>query len=118
MPNIARIRLIEHIGAGGPWDLNRDFTGGVRIYTPFRSRAASWFGGTADAVQQNFTFIKRDNPDLVLILSGDHVYTMDYSAMIEFHLDHHADVTMGDHLCPAATKPPGLGSWESMKTNG
>ena len=55
--------LIEHIGAGGPWDLNRDFTGGIRIYTPFRSRAASWFVGTADAVQQNFTFIKRGNPD-------------------------------------------------------
>lgn len=87
--------LMEHIGAGGPWDLNRDFTGGVRIYTPYRSRAASWFGGTADAVQQNFTFIKRNNPELVMILSGDHIYTMDYSAMIRFHLDHKADVTMG-----------------------
>jgi len=87
--------LMEHIGAGGPWDLNRDFTGGVRIYTPFRSRAASWFGGTADAVQQNFTFIKRGNPDLIIILSGDHVYTMDYREMINFHLDTHAEVTMG-----------------------
>ena len=87
--------LIEHIGAGGPWDLNRDFSGGIRIYTPFRSRAASWFVGTADAVQQNFTFIKRGSPDLVLILSGDHVYTMDYSAMMDFHLSHKADVTMG-----------------------
>jgi len=87
--------LMEHIGAGGPWDLNRDFTGGVRIYTPYRSRAASWFGGTADAVQQNFTFIKRNNPDIVMILSGDHVYTMDYRQMIEFHMDTQADVTMG-----------------------
>lgn len=87
--------LIEHIGAGGPWDLNRDFSGGVRIYSPFRSRAASWFVGTADAVQQNFSFIKRGNPDMVLILSGDHIYTMDYSAMIDFHVRNNADVTMG-----------------------
>ncbi|NLG99830.1 MAG: glucose-1-phosphate adenylyltransferase [Chloroflexi bacterium] len=87
--------LIEHIGAGGPWDLNRDFTGGVRIFSPYRSHAASWFVGTADAVQQNFTFIKRGNPDLVLILSGDHVYTMDYSAMIAFHIRSGAEVTMG-----------------------
>ena len=50
--------LIEHIGAGGPWDLNRDFTGGVRILTPYRALGSSWFVGTADAVQQNFTFIK------------------------------------------------------------
>lgn len=86
--------LIEHIGAGGPWDLNRDFTGGVRIYTPYRSRAASWFVGTADAVQQNFSFLKRGNPDLILVLSGDHIYTMNYEAMIEYHLAHRADLTM------------------------
>lgn len=86
--------LIEHIGAGGPWDLNRDFTGGIRIYTPFRSRAASWFVGTGDAVQQNFSFIKRGNPDYVLILSGDHIYTMDYTTMVNFHISHGADVTM------------------------
>lgn len=92
--------LIEHIGAGGPWDLNRDFTGGVRIYTPFRSRAASWFVGTADAVQQNFTFIKRGGPDMVLILSGDHIYTMDYSAMIDYHTSRRADLTMATISVP------------------
>jgi glucose-1-phosphate adenylyltransferase len=87
--------LIEHIGAGGPWDLNRDFTGGVRMYTPYKARASGdWYAGTADAVQQNFLFIKRDSPDLVLILSSDHIYTMDYEAMITFHQDHQADVTM------------------------
>lgn len=86
--------LIEHIGAGGPWDLNRDFTGGVRIYTPYRSRAASWFVGTADAVQQNFAFIKRGSPDLLLVLSGDHVYTMDYSKMVDYHISRGADLTM------------------------
>jgi glucose-1-phosphate adenylyltransferase len=92
--------LMEHIGAGGPWDLNRDFTGGIRIYTPYRARASSWFGGTADAVQQNFSFIKRNLPDLVLILSGDHIYTMDYGQMIDFHLDNRADVTMGAIAVP------------------
>lgn len=87
--------LIDHIGAGGPWDLDRNRTGGVRIYTPYRSRSAAWFSGTADAIQQNFAFIKRGKPDLVLILSGDHVYSMDYDMLIQYHIDHKADVTMG-----------------------
>jgi glucose-1-phosphate adenylyltransferase len=86
--------LIEHIGAGGPWDLARDFTGGVRIYTPYKARASGWFSGTADAVQQNFGFIKHDQPERLLILSGDHIYNMDYSAMIQFHQDNEADVTL------------------------
>ena len=88
--------LIEHVGSGAPWDLNRDFTGGVKILTPYKARNDSdWFAGTADAVQQNFGFIKKDSPDLVLILSGDHIYTMDYDPMISFHLDQQADLTMG-----------------------
>ena len=86
--------LIEHIGAGGPWDLNRDFTGGVRIYTPYKARSSDWFVGTADAVQQNFSFIKRGDPDLILILSGDHVYSMNYEPMLQFHVEHQADLTM------------------------
>ena len=86
--------LIQHIGAGGPWDLNRDFTGGVRILTPYRARGSGWFVGTADAVQQNFTFIKHGNPDIVLILSGDHVYEMDYRPFIRFHQEKNADVTV------------------------
>jgi glucose-1-phosphate adenylyltransferase len=95
--------LIEHIGAGGPWDLNRDFTGGVRIYTPYKARGASdWYLGTADAVQQNFRFIKNSNPDHVLILSGDHIYIMNYDAMVAFHMDHQADVTMGTIRVPIA----------------
>jgi glucose-1-phosphate adenylyltransferase len=94
--------LIEHIGSGAPWDLNRDFTGGIKILTPYKARNESdWFAGTADAVQQNFSFIKRDFPDLVLILSGDHIYTMDYEPMISFHLDQHADLTMGTISVPA-----------------
>lgn len=92
--------LIEHIGAGGPWDLNRDFTGGVRIYTPYVARESGWFTGTADAVQQNFTFIKRGSPDLVLILGGDHIYTMDYSKMIQHHLNTGADLTVATIRVP------------------
>jgi len=95
--------LIEHIGSGGPWDLNRDFTGGVRILTPYKARYGSdWYGGNADAVQQNFTFIKQGQPDLILILSGDHIYSMDYDPMIAFHADHQADLTMAVIRVPLA----------------
>src|ERR1041384_3703722 len=95
--------LIEHIGSGAPWDLNRDFTGGIKILTPYKARNDSdWFAGTADAVQQNFSFIKRGFPDLVLILSGDHIYTMDYEPMISFHQDQQADLTIGTIRVPIA----------------
>ncbi len=98
--------LIEHIGAGGPWDLNRDFTGGARIYSPYKARGASdWYLGTADAVQQNFRFIKSNVPDLVLILSGDHIYEMNYDAMIAFHQDHSAALTMATIRVPMAEAP-------------
>jgi len=93
--------LIEHIGSGGPWDLNRDFTGGIRILTPYRARfEAEWFEGTADAVQQNFTFIKQGSPELILILSGDHIYTMDYDRMIQYHLANQAELTMATIRVP------------------
>ncbi len=97
--------LIEHIGAGGPWDLNRDFTGGVRIYTPYRSPTADWFVGTADAIQQNFSFVKRGSPDTILILSGDHVYSMDYRPMIEFHEQSGADITLAAIVVPLEEAP-------------
>jgi glucose-1-phosphate adenylyltransferase len=93
--------LIEHIGAGGPWDLNRDFTGGVRIYTPYKARGASdWFLGTADAVQQNFRFIKNSSPNFVLILSGDHIYEMNYALMIDAHIARQADLTLATITVP------------------
>lgn len=93
--------LIEHIGSGGPWDLNRDFTGGIRILTPYKARFdANWFDGTADAVQQNFTFIKRGSPDYILVLSGDHIYTMDYERMVNFHIDMQADLTLASIRVP------------------
>jgi glucose-1-phosphate adenylyltransferase len=94
--------LIEHIGSGGPWDLNRDFTGGVSIFTPYKARASGWFTGTADAVQQNYLFVKRGNPDLVLILSGDHAYAMNYDEMIHAHLDNKADLTLATFQVPLA----------------
>ena len=93
--------LIEHIGSGGPWDLNREFTGGLRIYSPYKARGASdWYLGTADAVQQNFRFIKNTSPDLVMILSGDHIYEMNYDAMVAFHMDHDAALTMATIRVP------------------
>ena len=98
--------LIEHIGAGGPWDLNRDFTGGVRIYSPYKARGVSdWYLGTADAVQQNFRFIKNSSPELVLILSGDHIYEMNYAAMIEYHLRNQAVLTMATIDVPLEEAP-------------
>jgi glucose-1-phosphate adenylyltransferase len=93
--------LVEHIGSGAPWDLNRDITGGVKILTPYKARNDSdWYVGTADAVQQNFGFIKKNSPDLVLVLSGDHIYTMDYEPMISFHMDYQADLTVGTIRVP------------------
>jgi glucose-1-phosphate adenylyltransferase len=86
--------MIEHIGAGGPWDLNRDFTGGVRIYTPYKSRRSDWFANTADAIQQNFSFIKSGNPDNILVLSGDHIYTMDFRPLLKYHEEKGADLTI------------------------
>ncbi|MCC7129986.1 MAG: glucose-1-phosphate adenylyltransferase [Anaerolineae bacterium UTCFX2] len=87
--------LIEHIGAGVPWDLDRNFTGGVSVHMPYQARGSSnWYLGTADAVQQNFLFIKRNYPDHVLILSGDHIYKMNYRKMIDFHEERQADLTI------------------------
>jgi glucose-1-phosphate adenylyltransferase len=75
----------------------------VRIYTPYKARGSSeWFLGTADAVQQNFLFIKQNNPDLVLILSGDHIYEMNYARMIDFHLQRQAAVTVATIQVPLA----------------
>jgi glucose-1-phosphate adenylyltransferase len=87
--------LNEHIGSGRPWDLDRGFTGGLQVYQPYKGRAdTDWYAGTADAIQQNFSFLKRGNPDLALVLGGDHIYQMNYDPMITFHLDHQADVTI------------------------
>ena len=100
--------LNEHIGAGRPWDLDRGFTGGVQIYQPYRGRAdTDWYKGTADAITQNLSFVERGEPDLILVLSGDHIYKMNYEPLLRFHIEHAADVTIdlvgpsvGPHLGP------------------
>jgi glucose-1-phosphate adenylyltransferase len=87
--------LNEHIGAGRPWDLDRGFTGGVQIYQPYRGRVSTdWYRGTADAISQNLSFVERGSPDLILVLSGDHIYKMNYDPLIRFHVERQADVTI------------------------
>ncbi len=84
----------EYIGNGQPWDLDREF-GGVHILSPYQAKHSSdWYKGTANAIYQNLHFIKQYNPEYVLILSGDHIYKMDYSLMIEQHARTNADCTV------------------------
>jgi glucose-1-phosphate adenylyltransferase len=86
--------LNEHIGIGKPWDLDR-LRGGVHLRQPYLGRAAGdWYRGTADAVYQNLDFVLGNRADTVLVLSGDHIYKMDYRPMLEFHEKMDADVTV------------------------
>jgi glucose-1-phosphate adenylyltransferase len=86
--------LNDHIRTGAPWDMDR-MSGGVWLLQPYLGRKDSdWYSGTADAIQQNFDFIRHQNPDLVLVLQGDQVYKMDYDQLIAFHTEHQADLTM------------------------
>ena len=86
--------LNEYIGNGEPWDLDRVY-GGVRVLPPDQAqKSASWYKGTANAIYQNINFIERYDPDYVLILSGDHIYKMDYNAMLEYHKEKGADCTI------------------------
>ncbi|MCU0498697.1 MAG: glucose-1-phosphate adenylyltransferase [Anaerolineae bacterium] len=87
--------LNDHIGKGRPWDLDRSFTGGVQILQPYKGRFdTDWYAGTADAVTQNLNFVRQGRPEYVLILSGDHIYQMDYSLLIDFHREKNADATI------------------------
>jgi glucose-1-phosphate adenylyltransferase len=87
--------LNDHIERGRPWDLDRSFTGGVQILQPYKGRLdTDWYLGTADAVTQNLNFVRRGRPDYVLILSGDHIYEMDYDFLIQYHRDKGADATL------------------------
>lgn len=86
--------LNEYIGNGQPWDLDRNF-GGVHVLSPYQKKSKSaWYEGTANAIYQNLNFIKMYNPEYVLILSGDHIYKMDYSKMLRAHIDNQADCTI------------------------
>lgn len=86
--------LNDYIGNGLPWDLDRMY-GGVRILPPYQGKdGADWYKGTANAIYQNMTFIDNYDPDYVLILSGDHIYKMDYSKMLAYHKANNADCTI------------------------
>jgi glucose-1-phosphate adenylyltransferase len=86
--------LNDHIGIGRPWDLDRQH-GGVRLLQPYQGKGhQEWYGGTADAVLQNIDYLAETRADTVLILSGDHIYKMDYRPMLEAHADRRADLTL------------------------
>ncbi len=89
------LSLNNHIGIGKPWDLDRKL-GGVTILQPFKGKPGStdWYEGTAHAIYQNRSFIRNQDPDEVIILSGDHVYDMDYRKMIEYHRSKDSDLTI------------------------
>jgi glucose-1-phosphate adenylyltransferase len=93
--------LIDHIGVGRPWDLDRSH-GGVALLQPYigRGRTRDWYRGTADAVLQNLEFIADRDPELVLVLAGDHVYKMDYRPFIETHRAKGAEVTCAVRTVP------------------
>ena len=86
--------LNEHIGIGKPWDLDRQH-GGIRLLQPYQGRGAQdWYAGTADAILQNLNFLSENGADTALILSGDHIYKMDYGPMLAFHHEKGADLTI------------------------
>ena len=88
------LRLNSHIGIGIPWDLDRNI-GGVTVLPPYeKSTSSEWYTGTANAILQNLEYMESYNPDYVLILSGDHIYKMDYEVMLNFHKANKADVTI------------------------
>ena len=88
------LRLNTHIGIGIPWDLDRN-VGGVTVLPPYEKNGNSdWYTGTANAIFQNMAYMETYNPDYVLILSGDHIYKMDYEVMLDYHKANKADVTI------------------------
>ena len=94
------LRLNAHIGIGIPWDLDRN-VGGVTVLPPYeRSKGSDWYTGTANAIYQNIEYMDYYNPEYVLILSGDHIYKMDYEVMLEYHKANNADVTIAAMTVP------------------
>jgi glucose-1-phosphate adenylyltransferase len=87
--------LNDHVAKGRPWDLDRSFTGGVQLLQPYKgSKDTDWYAGTADAVLQNLNFIRSGQPEYVLVLSGDHIYQMDYDMLIQYHREKGAEATL------------------------
>ena len=88
------LRLNAHIGIGIPWDLDRNI-GGVTVLPPYeRSENTDWYTGTANAIYQNIDYMQSYNPEYVVILSGDHIYKMDYEVMLDYHKANNADITI------------------------
>ena len=88
------LELNDYIGSGTPWDLDRS-NAGVHVLPPYqRNKGGDWYKGTANAIYQNLAFIERYDPEYVLVLSGDHIYKMDYARMLEEHKKNHADCTV------------------------
>lgn len=88
------LELSDYIGSGEPWDLDR-MGAGVHLLPPYqRNKGADWYKGTANAIYQNMVFIERYDPEYVLVLSGDHIYKMDYAKMIAEHKRNNADCTI------------------------
>ena len=88
------LRLNTHIGIGVPWDLDRNY-GGVSVLPPYeKSSDSDWYTGTANAIFQNIEYMEQYDPEYVLILSGDHIYKMDYEVMLDYHKANKADVTI------------------------
>ena len=110
------LELNEYIGTGQPWDLD-SMNAGVRVLPPYqRSSGSDWYKGTANAIYQNISYIERYDPEYVVILSGDHIYKMDYSKMVAYHKEHNASCTIAVLDVPLAeasrfgilnTKPDG-----------
>ena len=94
------LRLNTHIGIGIPWDLDRN-EGGVTVLPPYeKSTSSEWYTGTANAIFQNMSYMEQYNPDYVLILSGDHIYKMDYEVMLDYHKANKADITIATMPVP------------------
>lgn len=94
------LELNDYIGNGQPWDLDRE-NGGVHILSPYQKiEGTEWYKNTANAIYQNINFIDRYSPEYVLILSGDHIYKMDYSKMLSYHKEKNADCTIASLEVP------------------
>ncbi|MCE5343667.1 MAG: glucose-1-phosphate adenylyltransferase [Eubacteriales bacterium] len=94
------LELNAYIGSGSPWDLDLAH-GGVYVLPPYvKGKQGEWYSGTANAIYQNIAFIEQFNPEYVAILSGDHIYKMDYNAMLRYHIDIGADVTIAVREVP------------------
>ena len=99
------LELNSYIGSGAPWDLDR-MNGGVSILPPYQKKVGTdWYTGTANAIYQNISYIENYNPKYVLILSGDHIYKMDYAKMIKYHKEHDAACTIAVMNVPMEEAP-------------